>query len=350
MSPWEQGRYRCYFFVAGDLCVCYIPSIFFVKQGSMEDRIKLGISTCLLGENVRYDGGHKLDRFLTDTLGHYVQYVPVCPEVECGFGIPREAFRLVGNPESPRLLTSCTHQDCTDRMMQWGRKRVMELEVEGLCGFIFKSNSPSSGLERVKVYTEQGMPVKKGRGIFAHIFINHFPLIPVEEEGRLHDPRLRENFIERIFALKRWRETLSKQGGMADAVEFHTCHKLLILSYSENHHRTMGKLVAAGKEITVKELYAKYESLLMEALRLKTTPKKNSNVLMHMMGYFKKQLKPDEKQELLEIISQYREGYIPLIVPITLINHYVRKYEQPYLSKQTYLHPHPIELQLRNHV
>ena len=316
----------------------------------MEHRIRLGISTCLLGQKVRYDGGHKLERFLTDTLGQYVEYVPVCPEVECGFGIPREAFRLVGDPESPRLVTSRTHQDYTERMMQWAKRRVIELEGEGLCGFIFKSNSPSSGMERVKVYGEKGMPVKKGRGIFARIFIEYFPLIPVEDEGALHDPRLRENFVERIFALKRWRETLSKKYTMADLVEFHTHHKLLILSHSEKHHRTMGKLVAAGKEMPLKELYARYEALLMEALRLKTTPKKNSNVLMHMMGYFKKQLASDEKQELLEIIRQYRDGYIPLIVPITLINHYVRKYNQPYLSRQTYLRPHPMELQLRNHV
>lgn len=316
----------------------------------MEDRIRLGISTCLLGRKVRYDGGHRLDRFLTDTLGQYVEYVPVCPEVECGFGIPREAFRLVGNPESPRLVTSRTHQDYTERMMQWAKRRVIELEREELCGFIFKGNSPSSGMERVKVYGEKGMPVKKGQGIFAHIFMEHFPLIPVEDEGRLHDPRLRENFVERIFALRRWREALSKKGTMADLVEFHTQHKLLILSHSEKHHRTMGKLVAAGKEMPIKELYARYEALLMEALRLKTTPKKNSNVLMHMMGYFKKQLTSDEKEELLEIIHQYRDGYIPLIVPTTLINHYVRKYSQPYLSKQTYLQPHPIELQLRNHV
>jgi uncharacterized protein YbgA (DUF1722 family)/uncharacterized protein YbbK (DUF523 family) len=316
----------------------------------MQDTIKLGISTCLLGENVRYDGGHRLDRFLTDTLGQYVEYVPVCPEFECGFGVPREAFRLVGNPESPRLVTSRTNRDFTDRMLEWAKRRMIDLEEEGLCGFIFKSNSPSSGMERVKVYSEKGMPLKKGRGIFARIFMEHFPLIPVEDEGRLHDPKLRENFIERIFTLRRWREVLSKKPTMGNLVEFHTQHKLLILSHTEKHHRSMGKLVAAGRDMPIKELYAIYEALLMEALKLKTTAKKNGNVLMHMMGYFKKELTPDEKQELLEIIQQYREGYVPLIVPITLINHYVRRYKEPYLSKQTYLHPHPIELQLRNHV
>jgi uncharacterized protein YbgA (DUF1722 family)/uncharacterized protein YbbK (DUF523 family) len=316
----------------------------------MQDTIKVGISTCLLGENVRYDGGHKLDRFLTDTLGRYVQYVPVCPEVECGFGIPREALRLVGNPESPRLVTSRTHQDYTERMEQWAKGRVIDLEGVGLCGFIFKSNSPSSGMERVKVYGGKGMPVKKGRGIFARIFMEHFPLIPVEDEGRLHDPTLRENFIERIFALTRWREILSRKRTVGNLVEFHTKHKLLLLSHSEKHYRIMGKLVAAGKQISIGELYAEYEALLMEALKLKATPRKNTNVLTHMMGYFKRQLTSDEKRELLEIIQQYREGYIPLIVPITLINHYVRRFNEPYLSKQTYLHPHPIELQLRNHV
>jgi uncharacterized protein YbbK (DUF523 family) len=170
------------------------------------EKIRLGISSCLLGQNVRYDGGHKLDRYLTDTLGQYVEYVPVCPEVECGLGVPREAVRLVGDSESPRLVTVKTKQDLTERMMTWAGKRVKELEKEGLCGFVFKSGSPSSGMERVKIYNERGMAEKKGRGMFARAFMDHFPLIPVEEEGRLHDPRLRENFIESIFALMRWRE------------------------------------------------------------------------------------------------------------------------------------------------
>ena len=314
------------------------------------DKIRLGISACLLGENVRYDGGHKLDRFLTETLGQYVEYVPVCPEVECGLGIPREALRLVGNPDSPRLVTTHTKQDLTDRMIQWAKKRVAELEKEGLFGFIFKSDSPSSGMERVRVYSEQGMPVKKGIGMFARIFMDHFPLLPVEEEGRLHDPVLRENFIERIFTLKRWRETLTQGENRGHLVSFHTRHKLLILSHSSKHYQTMGKRVAQAKDLPLKELYRKYQILLMEALLLKTTPKKHSNVLQHMMGYFKEQLSPDEKQELLEVIDRYRQEDIPLIVPMTLMGHYVRKYDQPYLKEQVYLAPHPAELQLRNHV
>jgi len=314
------------------------------------DKIRLGISTCLLGENVRYDGGHKLDRFLTDTLGQYVEYVPVCPEVECGLPVPRESMHLEGDPESPRLVTLRTKQDMTERMVGWAKKRVVELEKEGLCGFIFKSDSPSSGMERVRVYNEKGMPVKKGVGMFAGIFMEHYPLLPVEDEGRLHDPKLRENFVERIFTLKRWREVLAKKESRGNLVDFHTQQKLLILSHSPRHYQIMGKLVAQAKDILLKNLYQQYQTLLMEALQLKTTPKKNSNVLMHMMGYFKEQLSSDEKQELLEVLDHYRQEYIPLIVPMTLINHYVRKYDQPYLKEQVYLNPHPLELQLRNHV
>jgi uncharacterized protein YbgA (DUF1722 family)/uncharacterized protein YbbK (DUF523 family) len=316
----------------------------------METKIRLGISTCLLGENVRFDGGHKLDHFLTDTLGQYVEYVPVCPEVECGFGIPRESFRLVGEAENPRLVTTRTNVDHTDRMHQWARKRVQELEKEELYGYIFKSGSPSSGMERVKVYDRNGVPAKVGVGVFARIFMEHFPLLPVEEEGRLHDPKLRENFIERIFTLKRWRETVAQRQSLGVLVDFHTRHKLLILAHSTETHRAMGKLVAEGKGIPLKTLYEKYQTRLMQALQLRTTAKKNANVLQHMLGYFKEQLSTDEKQEMLEIINQYRQELFPLIVPLTLMNHYVRKYDQPYLKEQHYLNPHPVELQLRNHV
>jgi uncharacterized protein YbgA (DUF1722 family)/uncharacterized protein YbbK (DUF523 family) len=316
----------------------------------MEGKIKLGISLCLLGENVRFDGGHKLDRFLRDTLGQYVEYVPVCPEVECGLPVPREAMHLEGDPASPRLVTSRTKQDLTARMVNWARKRVVELEEENLMGFIFKSDSPSSGMERVRVYNDKGMPSKKGVGMFARIFMEYFPLLPVEEEGRLHDPVLRENFIERLFALKRWREAVEQRGDRGALVDFHTRQKLLILSHSPKHYQAMGRLVARGKSLPMKDLYLQYQNVFQDALKLKTTPKKNANVLQHMMGYFKEQLTANEKQELLEVIDLYRTEYLPLIVPITLIKHYVRKYDQPYLKEQVYLNPHPIELQLRNHV
>ena len=316
----------------------------------METKFKIGISSCLLGNPVRWNAGHKLDRFLTNTLGQFVEYVPVCPEVEAGFGVPRESVRLVGDPENPRMITFKSKKDLTDQMKRWAKKRVKQLEKEDLCGFIFKCDSPSSGMIRVKVYSEKGMPRKVGVGMFARAFMDHFPRIPVEDDGRLHNPAIRENFIERIFSLKRWRDIAAKSPRIGKLVDFHSRNKLLLLSHSQKHYRLMGKLVANGKTLTPKKLFDQYEQLLLEALALKTTAKKNNNVLQHLMGYFKKQLAADEKQELLEVFEQYRKGYVPLLVPLTLINHYVRKYDQPYLKIQTYLNPHPLELKLRTSV
>ena len=324
--------------------------VFFMTETNTNDPIKIGISRCLMGDQVRYNGGHSHDRYLTDTLGQYVTYVPVCPEVECGMSIPRDAMRLVGDENAPRLITIKTGKDNTDQMLTWAKARCKELEKENLCGFIFKKNSPSSGLFRVKVYTEAGMPSKRGVGLFARTFTETFPLIPAEEDGRLNDPKLREMFIEQIFTMKRWRDLLAQPKKLGALMGFHTRHKLLILSHNQDIYRKMGKLIANGKSVPVTELYSTYEKLLMEALRLKTTVKKHLNVLQHMMGYFKKELSKDEKQELLEVLDLYAKELVPLIVPITLLNHYVRKYEKEYLADQVYLHPHPIALKLRNHV
>ena len=316
----------------------------------MEGTFRIGISSCLLGNEVRWNAGHKLDKYLTRTLGKFVEYVPVCPEVEVGLGTPRESMRLVGDPENPRLITFKSKTDHTDRMLTWAKKRVKELEKEDLCGFIFKSDSPSSGMIRVKVYNDKGMPHKVGIGIFARAYMEHFPLIPVEDDGRLNDPLIRENFMLQIFTMQRWRENLAVRRSMGSLVDFHTRNKLLILSHSQKHYRLMGKLVADGKKMPIKALYDQYQQILMEALKLKTTIKKHTNVMQHLMGYFKKQLTPDEKQELLEVFEHYRKELVPLLVPITLINHYVRKYDQAYLKQQTYLNPHPLELKLRTHV
>jgi len=315
----------------------------------MEEKIRLGISSCLLGEKVRFDGGHKRDPFLVETLGRYVEYVPVCPEVELGLPTPREALRLVGEPEAPRLVFSRSGEDITGRMTAWAGRRVKELERENLCGFIFKSRSPSSGMERVKLYDRNGVPNKGGVGLFARAFMEHFPLLPVEEEGRLHDPKLRETFIESIFTLKRWRETVGRSGTRGALVDFHTRHKLLILAHSTELYREMGRLVAQGGMVPEAALFEGYLRLLMKTLHLNTSVKKNVNVLQHMLGYFKKQLSADEKQEALEVIGHYHQGLVPLLVPLTLINHFVRKYGEPYLQQQVYLNPHPLELRLRNH-
>jgi len=313
-------------------------------------RIRLGISTCLLGESVRFDGGHKLDHYLRDTLGAYVEYVPVSPEAECGLGVPRESMHLEGDAGRPRLVTTRTGRDLTECMEAWARRRVEELEGEVLAGFVFKSDSPSSGMERVKVYGRKGAaPVRAGIGIFARIFMERFPRLPVEEEGRLHDPVLRENFIERIFAFRRWQELVAGGRRAAGLVRFHSIHKLLLLSHSEKHYREMGRLVAQAGTMPRGELFERYEMLLTEALRLKATPAKNANVLQHMAGYFKKQLSAGEREELQEVIGDYRRGEVPLVVPVTLIRHYVRKFGEPYLTDQVYLHPHPQELKLRNH-
>lgn len=315
----------------------------------MTGKIRLGISSCLLGNLVRYDGGHQHDRYLTDILGPYVEYIAVCPEVECGLGIPRETLRLVGSPEAPRLVTTKSGIDHTERMRSWAVEHLQRLAQEDLDGFIFKKGSPSSGMERVKVYTDQGMPRKIGAGIFARTFMERFPSLPVEEDGRLYDPGLRENFFERIFAHRRWRQLLAGSPDIGTLVAFHTTHKLLILAHSETIYREMGRLVAGAKNLEREELFSTYERLLMDALKRQSTLKKHTNVLMHMLGYFKKRLTADEKIEILEIIEQFKMGYLPLIVPVTLLNHYVRKYGEEYLAGQFYLNPHPLELKLRNH-
>jgi uncharacterized protein YbgA (DUF1722 family)/uncharacterized protein YbbK (DUF523 family) len=314
------------------------------------EKIRMGVSACLLGEKVRYDGQHKLDNYIADTLSQWFEFVPVCPEFELGLGVPRESMRLEGDPEHPRLVTNKTKVDLTDRMLEWSAARVQSLEQENLCGFIFKSKSPSSGMERVKVYQSNGQVVKKGNGLFAKAFMDRFPLVPVEEEGRLHDPALRENFIERVFTLRRWREMLIENRARGGLVAFHTQHKYLLMAHSIPHYRELGRIVADLKGRKLQPVYAEYHACMMDALRLCATVKKHVNVLQHMAGYFKQQLTPDEKQELQEIINQYHAGLVPLVVPITMINHYVRKHGVAYLADQFYLHPHPIELQLRNHV
>lgn len=322
-----------------------------VPEGAAFETLHLGVSRCLLGGKVRYDGGHKLDRYLTDTLGPFVEFVPVCPEVECGMSVPREALRLVGDPGNPRLVTQKTGRDYTEQMQKWGRHRLELLANQGLCGYVFKSKSPSSGMARVKVYSEDGKRVSQaGVGIWARMVQERFPHMPFEDEGRLHDMGLRENFIERVFVYKRLRDLLAHDKTLGGLVNFHTRHKLLLMAHSPKHYTQLGRLVAEGKKTPIDVLLCTYISLLMPALELRASVKKNVNALQHAAGYFKNFLSKDEKQELQECITHYAEQLVPLIVPVTLINHYVRKYDQPYLKEQFYLAPHPMELMLRNHV
>jgi len=314
------------------------------------EKIKIGISSCLLGEKVRYDGGHKLDLYIKETLGQYFEWVSVCPEVEYGLPVPRESMHLIGDPDSPRLVTIHTGVDHTEGMLKWAREKLKKLEKVDICGFIFKSRSPSSGIGGVKVHTPPGMPSRTGAGIFGRAFMRYFPIIPVIDDGRLHDPRLRENFIERVFVYKRCKQILKKSSSIRDLITFHTDHKLLILSHSPRHLSSLGKLIASAKKYTKENLRSEYIKILTEGLQLLATVKKNTNVLLHIAGYFKKQLSPEDKRELHEVIEYYHKGYVPLIVPIILIKHYLRKFDEPYLKRQYYLNPHPLELMLRNHV
>ncbi|MGE5247178.1 MAG: YbgA family protein [Verrucomicrobiota bacterium] len=315
-----------------------------------EGPIRILVSACLLGEKVRYDGGHKRDPFLVETLGRFVEYIPVCPEVECGLPVPRESMRLAGDAADPRLIAPKSGTDHTARMKQWAREKLRQLEDLDLCGYICKKDSPSSGMERVKVYRDDGTPAKVGVGLFTKAFMDRFPLIPVEEEGRLQDPVLRELFVERVFTLRRLRDSIRRGKSRGNLVSFHTDHKMLILTHGRTGYSAMGKLVAQAREHAVDDLYERYLPLLMESLALRPTPAKCADVLMHMMGHLRPFLTPDEKQELLELIGRYRNRLMPLIVPVTLLRHYVRKYNVAYLERQTFLQPHPVELMLRNHV
>lgn len=313
--------------------------------------VRLGISRCLLGEPVRYDGGHKLDRFLRDTVGPFVKWVPVCPEVECGLPVPREAMHLTGSPENPRLVKALSGADLTQQMQAWISRRIKELEDEQLCGFIFKTRSPSSGMRDIKIYNENtGRVGHYGAGLFAGAFMSRFGLIPVEDECRLRDMSIRENFIERIFVMARWYSYINPDGSIKELMDFHTDHKLLIMAHSPEMLKKLGRLAGGGTKKNPDQLKVEYVTVLMEVLKQKSTVKKNTNVLQHCMGYFKDRLSTDRRKEIAKAISEYHAGMVPLIVPSTLIQHYVRLYQEPYLMRQWYLNPLPGELMLRNHV
>ena len=312
--------------------------------------LRLGISRCLLGDEVRFDGGHKRDSFLTDVLGRYVEWVPVCPEVEAGLGTPREAMRLIGDPHHPRLVTIKSGTDHTRAVERMTATRIKELEELDLSGYVFKKGSPSCGIERVRIYNEHGMPNRNGVGLFARAFIEQFPLIPVEEEGRLCDAPLRENFIERVFCYRRYQDLLQTGVTRQALVQFHTIHKYLLMAHSPQHYQVLGRQVGQAEQYRPKELASRYGELFMKALAVKTTVRKHVNVLQHILGYFKDRLGAHEKAELLDVIGDYHQELTPLVVPLTLIKHYVRLFDVSFIREQVYLNPHPKELMLRNHV
>jgi uncharacterized protein YbgA (DUF1722 family)/uncharacterized protein YbbK (DUF523 family) len=317
----------------------------------MKNKVKIGVSSCLLGERVRWNGDHKKDRYVRDVLTKYFKYVPICPEMEVGMGVPRETVALYGSLEKSLMISKKTQTDWTKPMQHYTKDRINSLTHDNLCGFIFKSKSPSCGIARVPVYAEFGsQSTRHGAGMFAQAFMDKFPLIPTEDEGRLNDPRIRENFLVRVFCLHRFQRLLKEKFSLGAWVEFHTQHKFLLLSHSRKHYDTLGKLIADAKSIKRSELKNRYGEIFMEALTLKSTPKKNTDVLLHMMGFLKKILTKGEKEYILHTIEDFRKELVPLIVPITLIRHQVNKHNIEYLKGQVYLNPHPKELMLRNHV
>lgn len=320
-----------------------------ISRHIMNEKPLVGISKCLLGFKVRYDGGHKLDHYIHDVFGKYVEFIPVCPEVECGMSVPREAMHLTDESGEIRLKTQRTGIDLSEQMFSWTKKKIRELTTSSLCGYILKAKSPSCGLSKVKVY-KKGVFEKSDRGVFANHLISSFPLLPIEDEGRLHDSEIRENFIERVFIVHRWHRLLEEKKMLSNLMTFHAQHKYLIMSHSPKLLKELGAYIATAKKTNTLKVYQSYYSRLCDALSLIATVSKNTNVLMHISGYFRNNLTPDEKAELLEIIDNYHNHLVPLIVPVTLINHYVRKYQPVYLEHQYYLHPHPMELMLRNHV
>jgi len=322
-----------------------------ISEVDMERKIKIGVSSCLLGEKVRWNGDHKQDRYVREVLAKYFEYIPICPEMEVGMGVPRETVALYGDLKKQRMISKKTQTDWTKPMEQYIKGRISSLAHDELSGYIFKSKSPSCGLGRVPVYSEFGsQKVRHGPGVFARAFTHKFPLIPTEDEGRLNDLRIRENFIVRVFCLYRFQALLKEKYSIKAWVNFHTQHKFLLLAHSRKHYDALGKLVAHAKALKPSELKEKYGNVFMEAFSLKSTPKKNTDVLLHMMGFLKKVLTIGEKEDILETIEDYRNELLPLIVPVTLIRHQVKKHNIEYLRDQVYLNPHPKELMLRNHV
>jgi uncharacterized protein YbgA (DUF1722 family)/uncharacterized protein YbbK (DUF523 family) len=310
----------------------------------------VGVSSCLLGQEVRFDGGHKRDRYLTDVLAPYFEWVPVCPEVEVGMSTPRPAVRLVRREDEARMLEPASGKDWTHAMQSWARKRLRGLAAHDLCGYVLKSNSPSCGMERVRLYGSTGMPERSGTGIFAAELLRRFATLPVEEEGRLHDARLRESFIERVFAYRRLRTLLGGRVRRGQLVAFHTAHKLQLLSHSEAHYRKLGRLVAEAKGLPEAELRQRYETGFMEALARPATPRRHVNVLNHALGHLRGRVEAAVSRELHALIEDYGRGLVPLVVPLTMLRHYVARVGVAYLAGQVYLEPHPKELMLRNHV
>ena len=311
-----------------------------------EAKIRVGVSACLVGDKVRYDGGHKRDVYLTGKLAQVFEFVPVCPEVAIGMGVPRPPIRLVGDALAPRALgVEDASLDVTAPLTAYGRR--MAVELDGISAYIFKARSPSCGPWRVPIYSD-GVSMAQGTGLYAREIRARQSLLPVEEEGRLADPSLRDNFIERIFAYRRWQQLQTSGIDVGALVEFHSAHKLQLMSHGAVYYRALGRLIAEAKPPRIAAVAREYGAEFMSALTHPATRKRHTNVLHHLMGYLKRHLDREDKVELLGVIESYRLGQMPLAAPITLLKHHFRRFPDPYIDKQTYLHPHPTELALRS--
>ena len=318
-----------------------------IRTDTAEHIIRIGISSCLLGQEVRYDGGHKRNVYVLNSLSRYFEFVPYCPEVAIGLGVPRPPIRLVSRNDGIHAVgTEDPTMDKTDALRDYAFE--VSGQLSDIAGYILKKDSPSCGMERVRVFDKNNVPAKTGSGIYAATLMQCQPNLPFEEEGRLMDPVLRENFIERVFVYYRWQQMIKDGLTPAALVDFHSRHKFNVLAHDEPAYRRLGRLVAdAGKE-HLHSLAGSYIDILMPALKKPATRKQHTNVLMHVMGYLKNSLDGDDKQELLEVLDKYRLGQVPLIVPITLLRHHLRKYPQAYIDQQYYMNPYPEELMLRN--
>lgn len=313
------------------------------------DPVRIAVSSCLLGNEVRYDGGHKHNRYVTDTLGQYFSFVSFCPEVAIGLGTPRSPIQLVQVDGAVRVRgVRDPEKDVTDDLIAYG-KTVSGMLGE-VSGYIFKSRSPSCGMERVKIYGPSGHSADSGPGMFAKTMMERLPELPVEEEGRLMDPRLRENFIERVFVYHRWQQYCQAGLSPSSLVDFHTRHKFLIQVHDEPGFRELGRLVGTAGSAGLDAVAYAYVTRLMQTLKKIATPGMHANVLMHIMGFLKGSLGAGDKAELLELIDAHRRERVPLIVPLTLLKHFLRLYPNDYICQQFYLNPHPAELMLRNHI
>ncbi|WPP00675.1 DUF523 and DUF1722 domain-containing protein [Pseudomonas sp. HR96] len=309
---------------------------------------RLAISACLMGDEVRYNAGHKQSLLCRNALAEHFDFIRVCPEVAIGLGIPREPIRLVGEPNQPRAVgTVHAERDVTDALAQYGAH--MAGQLDDICGYIFMQKSPSCGLERVKVYRDNGAPqADGGRGIYAQAFCAAYPDLPVEEEGRLNDPVLRENFLVRVFAYADWQRVRAAGLSRRALTEFHARYKYQLMANNPPQYKVLGKMLGSMGEADANDVGPRYFSQLMAALKRCATRGTHSNVLLHLSGYLKQHIGPADKQEMLQLIDQYRQGIVPLVVPLTLLKHLFRLHPDPYIAQQVYLQPHPENLSLRN--